>query len=207
MLGFATDSSSGTSMTQWIDWFTAQKQSKLYCYVDHDYMTDRFNLTGLQNYSQNIMECIQIMTDQVDDDSLEKECSHVYGLIHARYIMSRFGLHKMCEKYRKREFGICPRLTCLTAVLPIGVSDQPNVDSVKLYCPNCDDIYNSELFKDIDGCHFGTSFPMMLMLSYSDIFATYFDQQKEIKKSSIKLYGFNVHPHKLKRKLEGVASK
>ena len=97
MLGFsaASDTSSGTSITQWIDWFTAQKQHKLYSYVDHDYMTDRFNLTGLHHYSQYIMECIQIMTDQSDSEELERECGHVYGLIHARYILTRFGLHKM----------------------------------------------------------------------------------------------------------------
>eukprot|EP00834_Sanchytrium_tribonematis_P008915 NODE_1275_length_1464_cov_0.668864.p1 type:complete len:198 gc:universal NODE_1275_length_1464_cov_0.668864:710-117(-) len=193
MLAFgASDTSSGSSSTQWIDWFLALKQSKFYCYVDHDYIVDRFNLTGLPTYTDYLMESIQVITDQTENDDLQREAGHVYGLIHARYVLSRFGLHKMMDKYKKGEFGKCPRLKCNQNVLPIGETDIPFQSKVRIYCPCCDDVYdqqNPDLLQ-VDGAYFGTSFPKMLMLTYPDNFAKF--RLKTVEKYKVKLFGFNV---------------
>src|SRR4051812_20449138 len=46
------------------------------------------------------------------------------------------------EKYKKSDFGKCPRVMCDGhALLPVGQSDIPNQSTVKLYCPKCEDIY------------------------------------------------------------------
>lgn len=43
------------------------------------------------------------------------------------------------------EFGKCPCYRCKwTPLLPVGLSDRPNVDSIKLLCPNCNGLYNVE---------------------------------------------------------------
>ena len=46
------------------------------------------------------------------------------------------------EKYKRYEFGRCPRIYCSgQACLPVGQSDIPRSGTVKMYCPKCEDIY------------------------------------------------------------------
>lgn len=66
----------------------------------------------------------------------------MYGLIHARFILSRPGLEAMGEKYARGEFGTCPRYLCGKAsCLPVGTSDKIGSDTVAVYCARCLDIY------------------------------------------------------------------
>jgi casein kinase II subunit beta len=73
------------------------------------------------------------------------------------------------EKYRKGDFGRCPRVGCYAhPVLPVGLSDIPYQKPVKLYCSRCEDIYSpkSNRHGSIDGAYFGTTFPHMLFMVY-----------------------------------------
>ena len=58
------------------------------------------------------------------------------------------------EKYEAGVFGSCPRVYCMGCnVVPCGRSDLPGLDTVKLFCPNCNDIYvpASSRFQGVDG--------------------------------------------------------
>ncbi|CAJ0826970.1 9652_t:CDS:2, partial [Entrophospora sp. SA101] len=58
------------------------------------------------------------------------------------------------DKYESGHFGTCPRVFCQTCpVIPCGRSDMPGVETVKLFCPNCLDLYNplSSRFYNVDG--------------------------------------------------------
>jgi casein kinase II subunit beta len=79
---------------------------------------------------------------------------------------------KQLDKYKKADFGRCPRVLCQgQPLLPIGLTDVPYEKSVKLYCGRCEDIYSpkSSRHGSIDGAYFGTSFPHLLFLVYPSL--------------------------------------
>ncbi|TGO55999.1 hypothetical protein BOTNAR_0232g00070 [Botryotinia narcissicola] len=73
---------------------------------------------------------------------IESSAEMLYGLIHQRFICSRAGIQQMSEKYDLAHFGVCPRTHCeQVRTLPVGLSDVPGEDTVKLFCPSCLDVY------------------------------------------------------------------
>ncbi len=76
------------------------------------------------------------------------------------------------EKYKRADFGRCPRVLCQQqALLPVGLTDIPYEKSVKLYCGRCEDLYSpkSSRHGSIDGAYFGTTFPHLLFLVYPSL--------------------------------------
>ncbi len=56
----------------------------------------------------------------------------VYGLIHARFILTARGLALMYQKFMSGQFGVCPRVLCdKQLMLPVGMSDEPRTSRVK----------------------------------------------------------------------------
>ncbi|KAF1814218.1 hypothetical protein P152DRAFT_465138 [Eremomyces bilateralis CBS 781.70] len=103
---------------------------------------------------------------------IEASAELLYGLIHQRYITSRPGIQQMAEKYELQHFGVCPRVHCAAAkVLPVGTSDTPGVDTVKLFCPSCLDIYTppNSRFQSVDGAYFGTTFGCLFFMTYPEV--------------------------------------
>jgi len=89
----------------------------------------------------------------------------LYGLIHARFIISTKGLNMMRAKYLNGVFGACPRVLCdRQLVLPVGMSEDLSISRVKVYCPKCEEVYVPRIkFVDIDGAYFGCSFPHIFL--------------------------------------------
>ena len=78
----------------------------------------------------------------------------------------------MLDKYREKAFGTCPNVLCRDqSVLPLGLSNRINEDSVKLYCPKCEDVYKPQRSRHehIDGAFFGTTFPHLFFLTYPEL--------------------------------------
>lgn len=102
---------------------------------------------------------------------IESSAEMLYGLIHQRFICSRAGIQQMSEKYELNHFGVCPRTNCnQTRTLPVGLSDIPGEDTVKLFCPSCLDVYvppNSR-FQTVDGAFFGRTFGALFLLTFPD---------------------------------------
>ena len=82
--------------------FISSRGNEYFCEIDEEYLTDRFNLTGLNtevHYYQHALDLVNDAFDLDCDDemreAIEKSARHLYGLVHARYIVTTRGLAKM----------------------------------------------------------------------------------------------------------------
>lgn len=100
---------------------------------------------------------------------VESAAEMLYGLIHARYIVTNRGMHAMYEKYRAAAFGRCPHVFCQgQPVLPVGLSDLPRNYTVNIFCPRCHGLFfpKSTRQANIDGAYFGTTFPHLYLMTH-----------------------------------------
>lgn len=125
---------------------------------------------GMPNYGRTAADRRALRMSE-DASAIETSADLLYGLIHQRYITSRPGMQQMQEKYDMGHFGFCPRVYCRGArVLPVGCSDIPGQETVKLFCPACLDVYappNSR-FQNVDGAFFGTTFGCLFFMTFPD---------------------------------------
>ena len=178
--------------------FISSRGNEYFCEIDEEYITDRFNLTGLNTEVHYYQHALDLITDVFDLDceddmreTIEKSARHLYGLVHARYIVTTRGLAKMVEKFKKSDFGRCPRVMCEShPLLPFGPSDNPGLKTVKLFCAKCEDIYNpkSSRHASIDGAYFGSSFHNILFQVYPALVPA-----KSRRRYEPKIFGFKVH--------------
>lgn len=194
------ESGSSSDFTEyWIDLFLGIKGNEYFCDIDDEYIRDRFNLTGLNQEVSKLPVLIDIMTDLLDienqpkehREALEHNARILYGLIHARYILTSRGMTKMFEKFTDGDFGFCPRVHCkLHPLLPIGLNDQPRVNTVKLYCVKCEDLFNPKSGRHsvVDGAYFGTSFPAMFFQTFPQAIPVH-----SKKTFVLKIFGFKLH--------------
>jgi casein kinase II subunit beta len=183
----------------WIAWFCSLRGNEFFCEVEESYIQDKFNLTGLLEIVPHYRQALDMILDfeheeEVTEelsDEVENDAELLYGLIHARFILSNRGLQLMLDKYLAGDFGSCPRTFCEgQQMLPIGLSDQPGQHTVKLYCPRCKEVYNprSSRHQHVDGASFGTTFPHMLYAVHADAF-----ESKALVPFVPRIYGFKIH--------------
>jgi casein kinase II subunit beta len=150
--------------------------------VDEDYIRDNFNLYGLRHKISRYREALEMIlcSEAPDEDDLQdenflevyRESVDLYGLVHARFILSPRGLAMMREKFIAGRFGTCPRVVCEKQhVLPIGMSEELRSSRVKVFCPKCEEVYiPKKKFADVDGAYFGSSFPHFLLQTYPELY-------------------------------------
>lgn len=83
-------------------YFLSTKGNEFFCEIDDEYILDRFNLTGISTEVHHFQLAFEMLTDnfehEVEDEMrelVEASARHLYGLIHARYIITPRGLQKM----------------------------------------------------------------------------------------------------------------
>lgn len=163
----------------WIGWFLNLQVNDFLCRVPHDFLGDRFNLTGLETLVPNFHSALDAILDREFDTEygfnqteVDTETSaQLYGHIHARYIMSARGIGDMCVKYQRGDFGFCPRIYCDgQLMLPVGLTDSFGEAHVKVYCPRCRDVYQPhDRCALLDGAMFGRSFPHMFFMQMPEL--------------------------------------
>ncbi|KAF5801082.1 putative casein kinase II, regulatory subunit, casein kinase II subunit beta [Helianthus annuus] len=186
--------------TSWISWFCNLRGNNFFCEVDDDYIQDDFNLCGLSSqvpyfdYALDLILDVESSHDAFTEEQnelVESAAEMLYGLIHARYILTSKGMSAMLEKYKDYDFGRCPRVYCCgQPCLPVGQSDIPCSSTVKIYCPKCEDIYypRSKYQGNIDGAYFGTTFPHLFLMTYGHL-----KPQKATQSFVPRVFGFKLH--------------
>eukprot|EP00559_Dactyliosolen_fragilissimus_P007560 CAMPEP_0184855478 /NCGR_PEP_ID=MMETSP0580-20130426/717_1 /TAXON_ID=1118495 /ORGANISM="Dactyliosolen fragilissimus" /LENGTH=386 /DNA_ID=CAMNT_0027350003 /DNA_START=284 /DNA_END=1444 /DNA_ORIENTATION=+ len=187
-MAYNEDSSGSDHDAPWIQWFCGLKGHEMFCEVERSYIEDGFNLYGLRACVSNFSDCLDLILDRIgpddsDDSHLTQSACTLYGLIHARYIITAHGLDAMYNKYAAKEFGMCPLVQCNgQPVLPVGTTDQMGADTAKSFCPKCQCVYhptplrsknsygaNSAGSGAVDGAAFGTTFPHLFLMTFSNL--------------------------------------
>ena len=189
-------------MNDWVHRFCTELGNDFFCEVDRDFIRDFSNLVGLDEEVLHFQQALDIILEkngytgvETSDKpplTLSKTAEKLYCLIHARYILSERGCKKMLYKYLQGDFGYCPRVLCGNSnVLPIGTCDRLGEETVKMYCPRCNEIYFPRFLKHtyVDGASFGTSFPHMFFMVFPE-----YRPSKSIDKYIPQLHGFKLHP-------------
>ncbi|XP_020586221.1 putative casein kinase II subunit beta-4 isoform X1 [Phalaenopsis equestris] len=187
--------------TSWIAWFCSLKGNEFFCEVDDEYIQDDFNLCGLSSQVPYYDYALDLILDvesshgdmftEEQHELVESAAEMLYGLIHARYILTGKGMTAMLEKYKNYDFGRCPRVYCCgQPCLPVGQSDISRSSTVKIFCPKCEDVYYPRIKNqgNIDGAYFGTTFPHLFLMSYPHL-----KPQKPTQRYIPRVFGFKIH--------------
>ena len=179
----------------WLEWFARLEGNEFLCEIDRDFITNKSNLIGIkcEQYLDTLLspeapnDATSLTEEYLDTLQAVKE---VYGKIHKRFIKTAKGLALIREKYLNGVYGTCPRILCDKQILlPIGLSEDEKFSRVKVYCPLCEEVYNTRHQGfDIDGAYFGTSFPQAFLMAYPDLNP----KLKEYKGYIPKLFGFRI---------------
>eukprot|EP00127_Corallochytrium_limacisporum_P003127 Clim_evm56s146 gene=Clim_evmTU56s146 len=192
--------STGGEPIPWITWWLQLRYNSYLCRVCESYIRDPFNLQGLNRVVKDYNAALEWLLAVGDvefyqrnvSSEVNKSAEILYGLVHARFLITGPGLERMAEKFERKDFGVCPRVYCEDqAVLPIGESDTTGVSAVRLYCPRCRDIFvpRSKRKGYIDGAFFGTSYPHLLFEQFPEL------APLQAKRDYVpRVFGFKIHP-------------
>lgn len=208
----------------WISWLVTQPGHGWLVEVDVSFIEDAFNLYGLRSEVPRFRECLELMTGpEPNPDAPEWDAKmalfpsarDLYGLIHARFLLTSRGVSLAQGKYEDGEFGACPRNLCHgTPCLPVGKSTSLREAPAMLFCPRCEDVYRipastpAETGKasaigcapaglgiagvaapgDLDGAYFGPSSSHMVLLMKPHLMPV-----KPSESYVPRVYGFRIH--------------
>jgi hypothetical protein len=111
----------------------------MFCEVERSYIEDGFNLYGLRACVSNFSDCLDLILDRIgpddsDDSHLTQSACTLYGLIHARYIITAHGLDAMYNKVRS--YCVLPTLWIRSCVDIISLTLH------RLFLVCCEGVWN-----------------------------------------------------------------
>lgn len=173
----------------WISNFLKKTENIGLLPIQESFLQDKFNLVGLLKNIPNLSRCFDTIRN-ISSSKYSNEDAVLYYLLHQRYILSTNGMAKMLERITKKYYGECRRMGCEDyPLIPLGLSNNPAISSVKLYCHNCNNVFDpNNSLSDLDGCSFGNTFAHLLVMTYKETF-----QKKKYGNYIPRIFGFRIH--------------
>ncbi|KAL2710715.1 Casein kinase II subunit beta [Kluyveromyces marxianus] len=181
----ANDSSDSGAYEEWIPTFCSRFGHEYFCQVPTDFIEDDFNLTGLSQevaYYRKALDTILDLESTSDEEDekpangkghddqqqvtrsiIEHSAEQLYGLIHASI-----------------------------QLLPCGLSDTLGKQTVRLYCPSCQDLYTPQSSRhlSLEGAYWGTSFPGVFLKHFKEL--EDYVEKKSKDTYELKIFGFSI---------------
>lgn len=186
-----TDSLSDSDET-WISRFHNRSENSGLIMIHDSFLQDKFNLVGLMRYISNLSRSFDVIKNKMPSRN-KKEEALLYYLVHQRYILTNAGMEKMLERVIQHFYGDCRRMGCEDIpLIPLGLSNNPKISSVKLYCYNCNNVFDPDnSLSGLDGCSFGSSFAHLLILTHKENFP-----KKKYGNYIPRIFGFRIYEEK-----------
>lgn len=165
----------------WIDWLLETERGSVFVRIDDKYLSKAFNFYGIRQKVPNFAMCLELIRGPLIPkeqrprgwpDDIDEYGLCLYGLLHARYLLTAAGQKAAREKLRNQDYPKCPRSWCDGVCgVPVGTSDDLGESNVKLYCPNCQDVYSvtDKRFTSMDGAFFGPSWCHLFVKRFPDV--------------------------------------
>ena len=205
----SSDEDDYSDVQTFIEWLVSLRGCEFFIAVEEEFIRDSFNLYGLRAIIPKYDEALELLLsdeppeeDMLDDEAFidsYRGALDLYGLIHARFVLTTRGQQLVREKFSRQEFGRCPRVLCREQpCLPVGISEDLRRGFVRIFCPTCKQLYVPRgRVADLDGAYFGTSLASMYLLTYPLA-------SPAVQSFAPKVFGFKVHNRKsvVRRRLE-----
>jgi len=165
----------------WVDWLLSTPRGSIFVRVDDAYLGKAFNFYGVRQKVPNFGQCLSVIRgprvsrEQLGydfPDNIDEYGLCLYGLVHARFLLTAAGQELVRAKFQSGGFCRCPRACCGGAAgVPVGLSDELGVSNVKLFCVNCQDVYSvvDERFTGMDGAFFGPSWAHLFVRRFPEV--------------------------------------
>jgi casein kinase II subunit beta len=165
----------------WVSWFVESSRGSIFIPIDREYLENNYNFYGLRQkvpnfkYSLDLIRGPYVPRDQRPPDwptDIDDFGMCLYGLLHARYLITPAGQGKMLEKVQAGAYPRCPRMLCRGCFsFPYGTSDDIGQSNVKVFCPNCHDVYSipEKRFAAMDGAFFGPSWVHIFLARFPQL--------------------------------------
>jgi casein kinase II subunit beta len=177
------------SHDMWVSRFLSQGEHKGLVEVEMSFLEDGFNLYGLSDIVKDFERSWAVLRDERSPKHPENEAA-LYYMVHQRFILTREGMDRVAARVAAKGYGRCARVSCDNfPFIPVGTSDYPGEDTVKLFCFQCSEIYRpSGPMSQLDGCAFGRTFAHLLTIVRPELFV-----KKEVETYVPRIFGFQIH--------------
>jgi casein kinase II subunit beta len=183
----------------WVDSLCSVPRRRYFVTIELSYLNDNFNFFGLrgkvhedQTTFRSAVDAIRGRPQELLPD-VHRAAVRLYGLLHARYLLTQNALCQMYDKFTRKEFPRCPRICCGGQVcLPYGPNDEIGVSMLRMFCPQCREVYvaDDEISHSIDGAYFGPSWIHLFVQRYEKELGVV--PRAGLKKPNLRLFGFEI---------------
>lgn len=173
-----------------VDQLLQEPTGRFFVRVDSQFIQDHAMDDDVVSVVGDVDEPLRLLLDEARDssDAVSDKAKLLYGLIHRKFLLTEDGVQQMIARFNAGDFPHCRRVFCHKhTCLPMGLTETFGVDTMKMFCPNCSDVYTYTQTAPIDGAFFGSEWIHRLMHDHREIIPSSAPEVYEPR-----VYGFKV---------------